>query len=213
MFKGGRCPDECQTSSIQPPLIPSKGLKKREDIIILPADKGCCTIVVDETEYHAKVDSLLVDRKFYKVLDKDLTSSTERKMNAALLGLKKNGTIPELLYCRLRSLGGHIPLLYGLPKIHKPGISLRPIVSFVSSPAFALSKHLAEALSPLVDNSSLFVSSSSEFVSFLKLITIPEKYELVSFDVVSLFTNILIDLALSVVEKRLDDVDVSDRTP
>ena len=45
------------------------------------------------------------------------------------------------------------------------------------------------------------------------MITIPEKYELVSFDVVSLFSNVPIDLALSVVEKRLDDVDVSDRTP
>ena len=118
-------------------------LKKREDIVILPADKGCCTVVMDETEYHAKVDSLLADRKFYKVLDKDPTSSTERKMNAALLGLKKNGIIPEPLYCRLSSLGGHIPLLYGLPKIHKPGIPLRPIVSFVSSPTYALSKHLA----------------------------------------------------------------------
>ena len=47
----------------------------------------------------------------------------------------------------------------------------------------------------------------------MKSITIPEKYELVSFDVVSLFTNVPIDLALSVVEKRWDDVDVSDRTP
>ena len=188
-------------------------LKKREDIVILPADKGRCTVVMDETEYHAKVDSLLADRKFYKVLDKDRTSSTERKMNAALLGLKKNGTIPEPLYRRLRSLGGHIPLLYGLPKIHKPGIPLRPIVSFVSSPTYALSKHLARALSPLVGNSSSFVSSSLEFVSFSKSITIPEKYELASFDVVSLFTNVPIDLALSVVEKRLEDVDVSDRTP
>ena len=34
-----------------------------------------------------------------------------------------------------------------------------------------------------------------------------------SFDVVSLFTNIPIDLVLSVAEKRLDDVDVSDRIP
>ena len=62
-------------------------------------------------------------------------------------------------------------------------------------------------------NSSLFVSSSSsEFVSILKSITIPEKYELVSFDVVLLFANVPTDLALSVVEKRLDDVEVSNHT-
>ena len=58
--------------------------------MILPAHKGHCTVVMDRTEYHAKVDSLLADQKFYKVLDKDPTSSNERKMNAVLLGLKYN---------------------------------------------------------------------------------------------------------------------------
>ena len=100
------------------------GLKKREDIVILPADKGRCTVVMDESEYLVKVNSLLADHKFYKVLDKDPTSSTERRMNAALLGLKKKGTIPEPLYRRSRSSGGHIPLLYGLPQIHKSGVPL-----------------------------------------------------------------------------------------
>ena len=61
-------------------------------------------------------------------------------------------------------------------------------------------------------NSNSFVASSAELVNFSKTITIPENYELVSFDVVSLFTNIPIGLALSV-EKRLDEVDVSDHTP
>ena len=188
-------------------------LKKEEDIVILPADKGRCTVVMDKSEYQDKVNSLLEDRKFYKVLKKDPTSSTEREMNATLLKLKKEGTIPEPLYHKLRSSGGHIPLLYGLPKIHKPGIPLRPIVSFVSSPTYALSRYLARVLSPLVGNSSSFVASSSEFVNFSKTVTIPDNYELVSFDVVSLFTNVPIELALSVVEKRLDEMDVSDHTP
>ena len=188
-------------------------LKKEEDIVILPADKGRSTVVMDKSEYQDKVDSLLGDRKFYKVLKKDPTPSTERDMNASLLKMKKEGTIPEPLYHRLRSSGGHIPLLYGLPKIHKPGVPLRPIVSFVSSPTYALSKYLARVLSPLVGNSKSFVASSSEFVTFSKEVTIPDNYELVSFDVVSLFTNVPIDLALSVVEKRLDEMDVSDRTP
>ena len=45
------------------------------------------------------------------------------------------------------------------------------------------------------------------------MITIPDNYELVPFDVVSLFTNAPMELALSVVKKRLDEVDVSDHTP
>ena len=67
------------------------------------------------------------------------------------------------------------------------------------------SSHLAKALSPLVGN-------SDSFVSFSKTVTIPDKYELVSFDVISLFMNVPVELALSVV-KRLDEVDVSSHTP
>ena len=42
------------------------------------------------------------------------------------------------------------PLLYGLLKIHKPDSPLKPIASFIQSPSYQLSKHLARILSPLV---------------------------------------------------------------
>ena len=48
--------------------------------MILPTDKGRSTVVKDETEYY-KVNSLLAGHTVYKVLDKDPTPSTERKMN------------------------------------------------------------------------------------------------------------------------------------
>ena len=113
-------------------------LKRHDDLVVLPADKGRCTVVLSKEDYHTKVTSLLSDEKFYKELNKDPTPSIERKMNSTLLQMKKESTIPEQLYRRLRSSGGRIPLLYGLPKIHKPGIPLRPIVSFLSSPTYAL---------------------------------------------------------------------------
>ena len=95
--------------------------------MILPVDKGCCTVVMDEAEYHDKVNSLLADHK----VDKDPTPSIERKMNTtALLQMKKQGTISEPLYHKLRSSGGHIPLLYELQR----SISLRLIVLFISLP-------------------------------------------------------------------------------
>ena len=128
--------------------------------MILPADNGCSTVVMDEAEHHAKVDSLLLDQQFYKVPDP--TSSTE-KMNAALLGLKKNGAIPELL-CKI--VGGGCCMGY-----RRFITDVRPVKAPSMSTVTTVGK------------SSSFVSSSSEFISFLKSITIPEEYELVSFDV------------------------------
>ena len=65
------------TSAKSPPFNLLDDLKKREAIVILP-DKGHCTVVMDESEYHVKVNSL-ADCKFYKVLNKYPTSSTESR--------------------------------------------------------------------------------------------------------------------------------------
>ena len=92
----------------------------------------------------------------------------ERKMNALLLQLKKKGSIAQNLYNLLRSSGGSTPLLYGLPKIHKPDVPLRPIVSFVQSPTYQLSKHLTRILSPLIGNTDSSVLNSVEFSSFIR---------------------------------------------
>ena len=139
-------------SNLPPPLHSAlRNLGKRDDILILPADKGRATVVLDKIVYDAKVLSLLNDDNTYKKLDKDPTQCMERKLNTLLLQLKKKGAIPNELYNRLRSSGGLIPLLYGLPKLHKADVPLRPIVSFFSSPTYHLSKYLSKLLAPLIE--------------------------------------------------------------
>ena len=102
---------------------------------------------------------------------------------------------------------------YGLPKIHKPGIPLRPIVSFVNSPTYAISGYLARILSPVVGNTDYTVKNSCEFADFIRDKTLNACEELVSFDVVSLFTKILLDLAIKVAEDRLrEDASLGQRT-
>ena len=76
-----------------------------------------------------------------------------------------------------------------LPKIQKPGIPLRPIVSFVNSPTYAISAYLARILSPVVGNTDYTVKNSCEFADFIRDKTLNACEELVSFDVVSLFTR------------------------
>ena len=96
-----------------------------------------------------------------KRLPKDPTLAQERKMNVILLPHMRAGAIPERLYYHLRSSARKVPLLYGLPKIHKPGIPPQPIVSFVNSPTYVLSKHLVSILSPFVGKSPSHVIVTS----------------------------------------------------
>ena len=82
---------------------------------------------------------------------------------------------------------------------------MRPIVSTIGSPTYRLAKEIARILTPLTGKNSYTVKNSAKFVTNLKDVRISPNDELVSFDVVSLFTQMHIDHALKVVEQRLSD--------
>ena len=72
---------------------------------------------------------------------------------------------------------------------------------------------LARILSPVVGNTDYTVKNSCEFTDFIRDKTLDACEELVSFDVVSLFTKIPVDLAVKVAEERLrEDASLGQRT-
>ena len=127
-----------------------KELASDQDILVLPADKGRATVVMDRTDYDEKMHKMLSEESTYQPIAKDPTPSLERKMIAQLMNLKRSGRLSSNLYMQLRSSAGRVPLLYGLPKVHKQAVPLQPIVSFVTSPTYQLSKFLFSVLAPLV---------------------------------------------------------------
>ena len=162
-----------------------KRLKTDENIVILPADKGRVTVVMDKTDYNDKMDSLVNDKQTYEVLKRDPTPALQRKLNNKLLTLKKTDKIDFRRYNRLRCSvpqpePSPKPKLYGLPKLHKPNIHMRPIISFCGSPTYQLSKYLTNVLKPLTDESRHKLQSTENLIDAIHTIQIPHDHKLVA---------------------------------
>ena len=180
-----------------------KSLKEDNTIMILPADKGRASVVLDTGTYHAKM-SALIETGPYQPLNKDPTDR---------LTLKRNGRISEAVYNKIRPRHKQPPRIHGLPKTHKANIPLRPIVSCVNTFAYDLSAFLANILSPLTGNSDFTVTNSAHFASIISSEKIQDNEIMVSFDVESLFTNVPIEGAVQTARRKLDsDPDLADRT-
>lgn len=105
--------------------------------------------------------------------------------------------------CSLKCTTGVFPKIYFLPKIHKPNSPLRPIVSFVGTPLYKLTKYLAEILKHAYTVDEFHVKNSFEFVESMQNVILPgNEYILVSLDVKSLFTNIPTDLVLELISLK-----------
>ena len=181
-------------------------LRKNQDIIISRPDKGNGVVILDRSDYIAKMMTILSDReKFECIGDVDTCDNTlqqERALQAFLLRHHKAGHISQQDYARIRPVGASRPRMYGLPKIHKPGGPLRPILSMVNAPQHELAKWLATLLDPVLQKyGEHAVKDTFEFCESLETCAAEKNVTgsfMCSFDVESLFTNIPLEETLQI---------------
>ncbi|BHF84498.1 hypothetical protein SprV_0902764900 [Sparganum proliferum] len=178
-------------------------LKRDEEIVIVPADKGRATVMLDKSEYVAKAQQLLNDNQSYKVLDSDPMKALVGKINKSLNQMMNEKAISEKDWRQMKPQDAALARFDVLPKIDKPNVPLRPIVALKGTPTYGLAKWLAKHLKKLTDGSEHTAVSSTHFLERLKGVIIAPDEIMVSFDVVSLFTSIPKELAMRVVDDLL----------
>ena len=133
----------------------------------------------------------------------------------SLCSLKKlvEGGLNEETYRRLYPTAAVPSKFYGLPKIHKPGTPLRPIVSSIGAAIYKTAEELAKILKPLVGMSAHHVQNTRDFVEQRKDIRLKQGECIISYDVTALFTSVPIQTVLNIIKQRLaNDKDLQKRT-
>ena len=175
-------------------------LKKRTDIVFCKPDKGNGIVVLNKEDYTSKVKDILSDVKKFKKLPNDPTDKREASLQRYLRVLKNKGALDDNTYKLIRPCGSNPARIYGLPKIHKQNVPLRPIVSAIGSYTYNLAKFLIDILKPIASNKYTVKDSFSFTNELLSISSVPF---MCSFDVVSLFTNIPIDKTIDICLNKL----------
>ncbi|XP_072048537.1 uncharacterized protein [Amphiura filiformis] len=149
-------------------------LKKDESILILPADKGKATVVMDTEEYEQKLNNMLSDEKTYEVLTKDPIAKYKRELVSILTRFKTENKITRAQYDYLYPTAENVPRIYATPKIHKEGNKVRPIVDYTGSIAYQNSRALADILAPLVGTTEHHVLNSKNLAEDMAEVFIEE---------------------------------------
>ena len=179
-------------------------LRKDKSKIILTADKGVSLVVMDREEYVRKAHALL-DQPEYKSIPNDPTTRYKNKLISILKSIKAEGGINEVTYRRFYPTGASSPKFYGLLKIHKQRMLLRPIVSSIGAVTYQSAKELSKILKPLVRKSPHHVHNNEDFLQHLKGIQLGPDEVIISYDVKALFTSVPIQPALTIIEKLLEE--------
>ena len=153
------------------------------------------------------MDNILSDHtKFSKMInEKDKTTVIEKTISKLLVRMKKDEVLDSTTFECIRATGITIPRLYGLPKIHKKGVPLRPILDMVNSPYHALAKWLVGLLEPVTHEIKAHtLKDTFQFIDEIKDLNLVNT-KMFSLDVNSLFTNVPLKETVEYIYNYIED--------
>ncbi|CAF4132838.1 unnamed protein product, partial [Rotaria sordida] len=185
---------------------------KLANIILQKSDKSKVFHLGKNEDYRKKSKEYMEKTQAYKCLGKeDPLPDLVQRTNKYLLDLRLAKWITQKQYEKLcinpnESVLAH---LYYLPKAHKPGTPLRPIISGLKHPTIKISKFLDDLLRPLFDKmaAKTTVNSGFELVKQLQQwsrINMRQETLFCTIDVMDLYTMVPQTEGVLSLKKMLD---------
>jgi len=183
-------------------------LRKQNKIIIKPSDKNLGPVAMDKDEYvHQILKEHLLSKEYCKLTKHEATQKIETLRNT-LKNYISSSDIPlskaeQIYFNRSLKTFHRVPILYGLPKVHKNPMSLRPVVSSTNSLLSVFSTWLDYKTKELLPLISSYTRNSTDVLNDLKSLTLPKGAKIFSADAKSMYTNIDTDLGLETFKEFL----------
>lgn len=176
-----------------------------KDIRVMKSDKGNSVVVMDNSEYDENMNHLIESGPYLLSRKRNTDFNPVDQYNKEIYALTLKyedlfGKTERGWIYKVRQPNPRLPRLYGLPKIHKPGNSMRPISSNVGAPSERLAKWLVSYCNKFEKPPSKSVRNSIDFVDRIKDVILAEDEVIASFDVTALFPNIPLVEAIEIFE-------------
>ena len=180
----------------------------KEKVVIISPDKGTGVVIMDFNDYKNSMHQLYADRTKFRIIEDDPTNSRITTLQNYIRKLKNEGQITEAEYKIMYPQNAKIARAHGSGKIHKdfPRIPpLRPIIDTIGSTHYGVGKFISNMLNPLSLNQYNLKDSfeAADKIKAIPDILYDEGYQLVSFDVQSLFTNVPLHKTIDIIIDRI----------
>ena len=150
-------------------------LRSNKNIIICQPDTGNAEVIIDKCDYISKMEAILNDKTKFEINSIDflkLTVSLKNKIYRYLCEIKPILETNGKSVLDLKPSGTHPGILYGVPKMHKQSVPMRPILSCTGCHNLKLSQYAVELLQPLI-NKSYISRDCYHFLDDLKEAKLP----------------------------------------
>lgn len=185
---------------------------KKKDLVFSHPDKGKGVVVMDKSDYESTMKNHIEsgDYSIHETRRKFPVDEFQGYVKAGLKILLESEIISDFEKKSLTVSNPRVPRMYGLPKIHKEGNQIRPVVTTIDAPTSKIAKYLSRAFRKFSRPGMYGIKNSLEFIRDLEELSIEDDEEIVSFDVKALYPSVPEESALEHVREWIEGQDISD---